>query len=161
LRLRYRGAINVEKVYTLYRYLSPFFPSSVCMSPGMLPTYSDGKQPLSSDMAEQDTDKQFDGLRVGQPSTASRLRERWQQLGRVKKGLIAALAFLALLHLVTRFSKLAKHDHKRHHWKHPSVALTTYYDEDWNPELPSWEPENVSAESPTLLADTQALMSDG
>lgn len=109
------------------------------MSSDSLPLYRDEKEPLVEDM--QEDDKQFDGLRVGQPTYISRVRERWTSMGKVKKGLIAALAFFALVHFVSGFKG---HGGRRGHWRGEETVWGVE-DEEWTPSDATWEPTSVSS----------------
>ena len=106
------------------------------MSTDSLPLYSDDKKSLMDDV---DDDGRFDGLQVGQPSFTARLRDRWTAMGFMKKGLIAFLAFFALVHLL--------HGPIKHvtHGRHSRPVMTWENDlEDWSPSDETWEPYHVS-----------------
>jgi hypothetical protein len=115
----------------------------------LLPSYSDEKPPIDVEaVAEKDDkmiidDKEFDGLRVGQPTLKSRVQEQWSTTSSRKKALIGLLFVLAG---VTTFMRLHQ-PHPRHDW-HPHHSAKHGEEmedlERWTPTDDHFVPKHVS-----------------
>lgn len=113
----------------------------------LLSSYTDEKSPIDNESNVSDErndmiidDKEFDGLRVGQPTLRSRVADRWATTSNKKKALVAGLLLLAGTTTFMRFH------HPRHHrgfHDHPHKDLSREF-EEWVPTDDLFIPKHVS-----------------